>query len=713
MDAISSTTNDASVALDNYGIEAVVYAGNHFHKKSTSTQLKHALGVNHANLSDMEIREAAEHIGLKSQVTKVQVSDLNTLPLPLLIEIDGGWKVLTKTTDGSSFLYDPATQSEQPKKVSSNNHLSTYKVLLVVDERLSCKEVKFGLSWFTPSIWRQKSQMRDVFFYAIALQIFALVSPILFENVIDKVLVGRSLSSLHVLAIAMLALAIAEPAYSYLRNTVFGHLASQVNAELSGRLYRHLVGLPLTYFKQRQTGQIIARVREMAQIRQFLTGSTLMLLLDLIFVTVFIAVMFHYASTLTWLVIGSLVIYFLLWLIAGPLIRKKVESEYESDANATTFLTEAVTGIETIKTTATEHRFLHQWQRILSQQLNRSFEAKKTGLIAGQGIALIQKITAALLLWWGVTAVLNGELTPGQLVAFNMLAGHVTQPVLRLAQVWQDFQHTLIALKRVGDILDEPKENSKQGLASVPELDGGIEFSNIRFRYHEDTPEVLTNLSLKIKPGQFIGITGPSGSGKSTLTRLLQRLYVPQHGQVLVDGMDLAIADPISLRRNMSVVLQESILFSGSVADNIRLSKPQASDEEVRYAAQLAGALEFIKELPHGFNQPVGEKGASLSGGQRQRIALTRALLVNPKILLLDEATSALDYHSEAAIMSNMEEICRDRTVISIAHRLNTIRHAHNIIVLDKGQVCESGSHNELLEKDGLYAKLWKQQIGA
>ncbi|PQJ84996.1 type I secretion system permease/ATPase [Aliivibrio sifiae] len=713
MDTISPTTNDASVALDNYGIEAVVYAGNHFHKKSTSTQLKHALGVNHANLSDMEIREAAEHIGLKSQVTKVQVSDLNTLPLPLLIEIDSGWKVLTKTTDGSSFLYDPATQSEQPKEVSSNNHLSTYKVILVVDERLSYKEVKFGLSWFTPSIWRQKSQIRDVFFYAIALQIFALVSPILFENVIDKVLVGRSLSSLHVLAIAMLALAIAEPAYSYLRNTVFGHLASQVNAELSGRLYRHLVGLPLTYFKQRQTGQIIARVREMAQIRQFLTGSTLMLLLDLIFVTVFIAVMFHYASPLTWLVIGSLVIYFLFWLIAGPLIRKKVESEYESDANATTFLTEAVTGIETIKTTATEHRFLHQWQRILSQQLNRSFEAKKTGLIAGQSIALIQKITAALLLWWGVTAVLNGELTPGQLVAFNMLAGHVTQPVLRLAQVWQDFQHTLIALKRVGDILDEPKENSKQGLASVPELDGGIEFSNIRFRYHEDTPEVLTNLSLKIKPGQFIGITGPSGSGKSTLTRLLQRLYVPQHGQVLVDGMDLAIADPTSLRRNMSVVLQESILFSGSVADNIRLSKPQASDEDVRYAAQLAGALEFIKELPHGFNQPVGEKGASLSGGQRQRIALTRALLVNPKILLLDEATSALDYHSEAAIMSNMEEICRDRTVISIAHRLNTIRHADNIIVLDKGQVCESGSHNELLEKDGLYAKLWKQQIGA
>lgn len=708
----TSSNQDISAKKDNGGIDAVVYAGNHFHKKSTKTQLKHALGVNHSNLSDMQIREAADYIGLKSQVTKVKSNELDTLPLPVLIEIDNSWKVLTKSADGSSLLYDPTTQLDQQSELSLSSQLSMYKVMLVADERLSNKEVKFGLSWFAPSIWRQKSQMRDVFFYAIALQIFALVSPLLFQNVIDKVLVGRSLSSLHVLAMAMLALAIAEPAYSYLRNTVFGHLASQVNAELSGRLYRHLVGLPLTYFKQRQTGQIIARVREMAQIRQFLTGSTLMLVLDLIFVAVFIAVMFHYASTLTWLVIGSLIIYFLLWLIAGPLIRKKVESEYESDADATTFLTEAVTGIETIKTTATEHRFLHQWQRILSQQLKRSFDAQKSGLIAGQSIALIQKLTAALLLWWGVSAVLNGELTPGELVAFNMLAGHVTQPVLRLAQIWQDFQHTLIALKRVGDILDEPKENSKQGLASVPELNGGIEFHNIRFRYHEDAPEVLANLSLEIKPGQFIGITGPSGSGKSTITRLLQRLYVPQHGQVLVDGMDLAIADPISLRRNMSVVLQDSILFSGSVADNIRLSKPQASDEEMRHAAQLAGALEFIEELPHGFDQPVGEKGSSLSGGQRQRVALARALLVNPRILLLDEATSALDYNSEAAIMSNMDEICRGRTVISIAHRLNTLRHADNILVLDKGQVCENGTHDELVEKEGLYAKLWKQQIG-
>ncbi|AYA39655.1 type I secretion system permease/ATPase [Xenorhabdus nematophila] len=702
-----SFTSDEELSLENYALDCIAYLGKQFHKVASVEQLQHTLGLDSLVLTDPQLREAADALELHSKLDRLTAKTAATVHLPALIELDQRWWVLSDVHPDRLTVFDPTTGKHETHHLPGEYE---YKILLVVDKSLTRQQVKFGLSWFYPSILRQKSQLRDIFLFAIVLQLFALAAPLLFENVIDKVLVGRSISSLHVIGMAMLALALAEPLYSFLRNTVFGHMASQINSELSGRLYRHLVGLPLPYFKQRQTGQIIARVREMAHIRQFLTGSTLMLLLDLIFIILFLGVMFHYSSLLTWIVISSLVLYFLLWITVGPIIRRKVEKEYESDADATSFLTEAVTGIETIKTTATEKRFLYQWQRVLSQQLIQRFTTQKSGLAAGQGIALIQKVIAALLLWWGVRSVLNGDLSPGELIAFNMLAGHVTQPILRLAQVWQDFQHTLIALRRVGDILDEPMEHSKQGLASAPELAGQIEFNNIRFRYHADTPEVLANLSLSIKAGEFIGITGPSGSGKSTLTRLLQRLYVPQHGQVLVDGMDLAIADPVALRRNMSVVLQESILFSGSIADNIRLCKPNASDEEVYRAAALAGATDFIDAFPHKFAHPVGEKGNNLSGGQRQRIALARALLNDPKILILDEATSALDYESEAAIMSNMDEICRNRTVISIAHRLNTLRYADKIFVLDQGKVVGADSHDALVQQGGLYAQLWEQQ---
>jgi ATP-binding cassette subfamily B protein RtxE len=572
--------------------------------------------------------------------------------------------------------------------------------------------VRFGFAWFIPSIRKHSAQFRNILLVSLMLQGIALVSPLFFENIIDRVLVGRSLSSLQVLALAMLVLALFEPVYGFLRSWLFANFASKVNSELSGRLYQHLTALPMEYFQKRQSGEIIARVREMAQIRQFLTGSAMTLVLDLVFVGLFVAVMFAYAPKLTWLVLGSLAIYFLFWLVVGPLLRSRVTREYELAADNTAFLIESVTGIEPIKTCATETGFLRRWEHQLSAFVRAAFQAKVVGIWAGQGIGLIQKLTSALLLWWGVSLVMKGELTPGELVAFNMLAGNVTQPILRLAQVWQDLQHTLISLRRIGDILDEEGECGSGGLASVPTLQGAVTFRNVRFSYEEESQEVLRNLNVAIRPGEFVGITGPSGSGKSTLTRLLQRLYVPQHGQVLIDGIDLAIADPVAVRRSMSVVLQQSVLFAGSVIDNIRLCKPQATENEVIEAATLAGADTFIRELPQGYETHVGEKGGRLSGGQRQRIALARALLTQPRILILDEATSALDYESEAAVMANMEAIARNRTVISIAHRLNTLCHADRILVIDKGQIVEQGSHEELLTFNGIYANLWQLQTG-
>nr|BFD42023.1 type I secretion system permease/ATPase [Pseudomonas sp. FFPRI_1] len=692
------------------GLKALAWAARRFEIAADVAQLQHRLGRLEGMATAIDLCRCAGWIGLRARLVQSTLKRLGNLPRPALLDTLHGWAVLDGLDDDQVTLYWPLEDRCQTLSTDLLGALWQGTALLLADRHAALQPPGFGIAWFLPSIVKHIRQFRSVLLVSLMLQLTALVTPMLFENIIDRVLVSRGLSSLQVLGMALLALALFEPLYGFVRSWLFSNLASKVNAELSARLYQHLIQLPQGYFQQRQTGEIIARVGEMQQIRQFLTGSALTLVLDLAFCGLFIAVMYSYAPTLTWVVLGSLALYFLFWLCVGPLLRKRALREYERGADNTAFLTETVTGIETIKTSATEEGFQQQWQRRLAGYVRAAFSTRLVGICAGQGIGLIQKLTAALLLWWGVTLVMDGQLSPGQLVAFNMLAGHVVEPILRLAQVWQDFQHTLIALRRLGDILDTECENGSGGLASVPALAGSVSFQGVRFRYHEDGQEVLRNLSVQIEPGEFVGITGPSGSGKSTLTRLLQRLYIPQHGRVMVDGIDLAIVDPVALRRNMSVVLQESVLFAGSIIDNIRLCCPQASDAQVREAAALAGADGFIEALAHGYETQVGERGGQLSGGQRQRIALARALISNPAILLLDEATSALDYESEAAVMANLMRITQGRTVISVAHRLNTLRHADRILVIDQGQVVEQGNHEQLLALGGVYARQWALQ---
>ena len=694
--------------INNNGLESLVWMANHFQKNVTVDQLMHAIGMQTSSPCDWELRECAHSLGYETQSVFLTQQQLNNIPLPALIYLDEVWYILTKKS--GLILINPKNNTHSQWQNANFAPEIQFHILLIKEQIEVEQKRSFGFSWFIPSIFRQRFKLRNIFILAAIVQLFALISPLLFQNLIDKVLVGRSLTNLHVIALAILAVAIAEPIYSFIRDKIYSHTSNQIGAELSGKIYRHLMALPLNYFTLRPTGKIIARIRELAHIRQFLTGSTLMLFIDFIFVILFIALLFSYSTTMTWLLVGSMGVFFILWMILGPIIRQQTEKSYQADENGLTFLTEAITGIETVKTTATEKYFYQRWQKLISKQLVQSFKVSIRSEVATQLMTLVSKITTALLLWIGVKEVLNGGISPGELVAYNMLSAHVTQPILRFAQVWQDFQHTIISLRRVGDILDSPIENERKGIATSAAIQGRIDFQNIRFRYQAETPEVLNNLSLSIKAGEFIGITGPSGSGKSTLTKLLQRLYIPQHGQVIVDGMDLAVADTVALRRRMSVVLQESTLFVGTIAENIRLSHPQANDEKVIHAAKLAGAYDFIMSLPDNFNYHLSERGLNLSGGQRQRVALARALLTEPDILILDEATSALDYESEAAIMANMALITKGRTVISIAHRLNTIMHADRICVIRDGEVTEMDTHSNLLKSNGIYARLWHQQ---
>jgi ATP-binding cassette, subfamily B, bacterial HlyB/CyaB len=548
---------------------------------------------------------------------------------------------------------------------------------------------------------------------SLFLQLFALVTPLFFQAVMDKVLVHRGMTTLDVLAIGLVIVVVFESVLSALRTYVFSHTTSRIDVELGARLFRHLLALPLAYFQARRVGDSVARVRELENIRSFLTGQALTLVLDLLFSVVFIAVMFAYSVPLTLIVLASLPLYVGLSLLVVPVLRKRLDEKFARGAENQALLVETVTGIQTVKAGALEPQLARKWDNQLAAYVSASFRTNTLATFAHEGVGLIGKLVGAATLWYGAHLVMDGAMSVGMFVAFNMFAQRVAQPIMRIAQMWTDFQQTGISMQRLGDILDTRTEVPANAAVQLPPLKGRVTLDNVTFRYRPDAQPVLRGVSLDIAPGQVVGIVGRSGSGKSTLTKLVQRLYMPEQGRVLVDGIDIGLADTAQLRRQIGVVLQDNWLFNRSVRENIAIADPAAPIEAVMQAAHLAGAHEFVSQLPEGYDTVVGEQGSSLSGGQRQRIAIARALFTNPRILIFDEATSALDYESEAVIQQNMRAICQGRTVIVIAHRLSAVRRANGIIVMDQGRIAEAGSHGQLLEQGGIYAKLWAMQGGA
>ena len=586
-------------------------------------------------------------------------------------------------------------------------------ILITSHAALAGELAKFDFSWFIPSLVKYRKLLGEVLLISFMLQLFALVSPLFFQVVMDKVLVNKGMTTLDVLVIGLVVVVVFESLLNGMRAYIFSHTTSRIDVELGARLFRHLLQLPLAYFQARRVGDSIARVRELENIRSFLTGNALTVVLDVFFSVVFIAIMLFYSVPLTLIVLVSLPLYAAISLAVVPLLRQRLDEKFARSAENQAMLVETVTGIQTVKASALEPSMAKRWDDQLAAYVAASFKTQNLATWGHEAINLIGKLINAATLWYGAHLVMNNELTVGQFVAFNMFAQRVAQPIMRMAQLWTDFQQTGISVARLGDILNTRTEVPPTSAAQLPPVKGRITLDKIVFRYRPEAAPVLNSISLDIAAGEIIGIVGRSGSGKSTLTKLVQRLYVPEQGRLMVDGIDISLIDAAQLRRQVGVVLQENLLFNRSVRENIAITDPAAPIEAVVRVAQLAGAHEFISELPEGYDTIVGEQGGSLSGGQRQRVAIARALFTNPRILILDEATSALDYESEAIIQRNMVSICKGRSVLIIAHRLSAVRHAHRIIVMEKGQIVEAGPHEALIQKQGgLYAHLWRMQDG-
>jgi len=676
-------------------------------------QLQHRFGG--VAIGVPEMLRYAKETGLKARVCKTTYQRLSKMPLPGIATLrDGGFLLLGKTGEG--MVLAQSSQSPRPQLMTQAEFEAVWDGrLILIARRASLVDLarRFDITWFLGAIVKYRNLLGEVLAASFFLQLFALASPLIFQVVIDKVLVHRSMSTLDVLIVAFLAIAIFETVLGALRTYIFSHTTNRIDVELGARLFRHLLALPIAYFQARRVGDSVARVRELENIRTFLTGSALTLAIDLFFTFVFLATMFIYSGLLTWIIIGSFPFYIAVSAITTPVFRHRLDEKFKRGAEHKAFLVENVMGINSVKSMAVEPRMQRRWEEQLAGYVTASFRVTNLGNIASQGVQLISKIATAMTLYFGARLVIEGSLSVGELVAFNMLAGRVSQPVLRLAQVWQDFQQARLSVARLGDILNTPAEPTYNASRStIPAVMGAIKFEHVTFRYRVDGSEMLHDVSFDISPGQIVGIVGPSGSGKSTVAKLVQRLYVPESGKVIVDGTDLAMIDPAWLRRQIGVVLQENVLFNASVRENIALGDPAMPMEKVIAAATLAGAHEFILELPEGYDTMVGERGNSLSGGQRQRIAIARALVMNPRILIFDEATSALDYESEQIIQDIMQQIVKGRTALVIAHRLSTVRPAHRIITIEQGRVVEDGTHDQLIRSAGRYANLYRLQAG-
>ena len=651
-------------------------------------------------------------LGLHVVSAKVPASMGSRLQTPCLLQWDGGFALAIASNSTGLILASPRRGRLSLSQEQLEQAFPDGIELLLMDRAVNTPEQRFGPGWFWPALKRYRSVLLQVLVASFVVQLFGLANPLLIQVIIDKVISQRSLDTLQVLGIGLVVVTLLEGVLGSLRTFLFAETTNRIDQRLGAEVIDHLLRLPLGYFDRRPVGELGSRIAELEKIRNFLTGTALTTILDAAFSVIYIVVMAIYSWALTLVALAVLPIQVGLTVLGAPLFRRQFRQAAEDNAKTQSHLVEVLTGIQTVKAQNVEMVSRWKWQELYGQYIGRTFEKTVTGTALNETSQVLQKLSQLLVLWVGAAMVLKGELTLGQLIAFRIISGYVTQPLLRLSSIWQNIQELRVSFERLADVIDTPVESNQDDQAKIPlpPIAGHVQFEGVTFAFQPGAAPVLKNIDLNVQAGTFIGIVGQSGSGKSTLMKLLPRLYSPNSGRLLMDGYDIDKVELYSLRRQIGIVPQDPLLFMGTVAENIALTRPDADSEEIVRAAKLACAHDFIMELPLGYSTPVGERGGSLSGGQRQRVAIARTLLSNPKLLVLDEATSALDYETERRVCDNLLDSLQDCTVFFITHRLSTIRRADRVVMMHQGAIVETGSHEALMAERGRYFALYRQQ---
>ncbi|NEP35577.1 peptidase domain-containing ABC transporter [Moorena sp. SIO3B2] len=653
----------------------------------------------------------ADLMGLQTQLVKIAATTITQLPTPALIRWEDTFAVVYNASPKEVVLGIPTSGGIKRRKLSTFIDIwgKSGQVLLLKEATTTPKK-KFGLSWFIPILSRYRQVLFEVLIASFFVQLFGLVNPLMTQVIIDQVIGGNSLDTLHVLGILLIVVALFEAILSALRTYLFSDTTNRIDLALASQVIDHLVRLPMSYFGKRTVGELATRVQELEKIRSFLTGTALTVVLDAVFSVIYIAVMVLYSPLLTLAALAVVPLFILLTLIFSPILRRMLRTKAQRNAQTHSYLVEVLNGIETVKSQNIELRARMSWQQRYGGYISEGFKTVKLSTTASSISNFLHKLSSLLVLWVGAYLVLQSELTLGELIAFRIIAGYVTSPLLRLSQLWQNFQETALSIERLSDILNHPQESpvEQQNNLTIPPITGTVKYENISFRFGNSGPLQLSKINLDIPAGCFVGIVGQSGSGKSTLTKLLPRFYEPLGGRIIIDNYDISKVELYSLRRQLGIVPQNPLLFEGTIHENIALNNPEATTEEIIATAKIAAAHDFIMDLPNGYNTQVGERGSALSGGQRQRIAIARAVLQNPRLLILDEATSALDYETEQRVCTNLAEAFKGRTVLFITHRLSTIKNSDLILMMSKGVIEEMGTHQELMAIKGRYYCLYK-----